>query len=314
MLNRVTWKSVRVSSVCASVVASASVSASTIVWLCALGAVGTTGCRGSSADEETGQIGAEIGEVMSSVDESAQGGATTALMWPTPLELRGPRWRGVLSALLPSANAATCGDTAFGACTAGVRTRSFDDCSIGLARLAGSATLSFSKNPLCVMAADGDTVTRTANFTLTGLYGGTLAVTSPGGGQTLGKTATGFAYTVGGLERVLTGPGGHQLFDVSTRTTTPLEITGTSRADRVIVSGALEITHHLAGYKVTLVPDHLTWASTCTCAVSGSLTGTLSGGKHDGKSATVTLTGCGEASIAIDGQTDSITLDRCMAI
>ena len=147
-----------------------------------------------------------------------------------------------------------------------------------------------------------------------GLYGGTLAVTSPGGGQTLGKTATGFAYTVGGLERVLTGPGGHQLFDVSTRTTTPLEITGTSRADRVIVSGALEITHHLAGYKVTLVPDHLTWASTCTCAVSGSLTGTLSGGKHDGKSATVTLTGCGEASIAIDGQTDSITLDRCMAI
>jgi hypothetical protein len=309
MLNRPASKSSRASSVSASVLASA------LAWLFgALGAAGTTGCRASSADEETGQIGAEIGEVMSSVDESADGGATTALMWRTPLELRGPSWRGVLASLLPSANAATCGDTAFGACTAGVRTRSFNDCSIGLARLAGSAALSFSKNPLCVMVAAGDTVTRTANFTLTGLYGGTLAVTSPGGGQTLGKTATGFAYTVGGLERVLTGPAGRQIFDVSTRTTTPLEITGTSRADRVIVSGALEITHHLAGYKVTLVPDHLAWASGCTCAVSGSLTGTLSGGKHDGKSATVTLTGCGEASITIAGQTDSITLDRCMAI
>jgi hypothetical protein len=273
------------------------------------------GCRSSAADEETGQVAAQVGEVMSSLDDAAQGGAATAMMmWRTPPELRGPRWRGLLESLLPSASAATCGDTSFTACTAGTRTRSFNDCSIGLATLNGTATLAFSKNPLCVVAAAMDSVTRTADFTLTGLYGGTLTVTSPGGGQTLTRTATGFDYAVGGLERVLKGPAGRTLFDVTTTTTTPLAITGTSRADRVIVSGALAITHHLAGYTVTLAPDHLAWSPTCTCAISGSLTGTISGGAHDGKSATVTLTGCGEASITFAGQTDSVTLDRCMAI
>jgi hypothetical protein len=39
--------------------------------------------------------------------------------------------------------------------------------------------------------------------------------------------------------------------------------------------------------------------------------GTVSGGKHDGKSATVMLTGCGDAAVTLDGQTDTVTLDRC---
>ena len=47
----------------------------------------------------------------------------------------------------------------------------------------------------CTVLTAGDAVTRTADFTLTGLYGGTLEVTSPGGGQTLTKTADGFQYT-----------------------------------------------------------------------------------------------------------------------
>ena len=35
------------------------------------------------------------------------------------------------------------------------------------------------------------------------------------------------------------------------------------------------------------------------------------GGKLDGKSASVTLTGCGQAEVDIDGQTETVTLDRC---
>jgi hypothetical protein len=276
------------------------------------------GCR-KTADDETAQIGAAVGEVMSSLDESSQGGTTTAMlpalpMLRTPDALRGPAWRRALDAVFPSAYAAACGDTAFSACSAGARTRTFSACSLGLATLDGTVTLSFSAAPLCVVLAANDAVTRTADFTLTGLYGGTLAVTSPGGGQTLTKTATGFEYSVAGMERVLTGPGGRTLFDVSTRTTAPIVVTGSSRADLVIVSGALEVTHHLAGYKVTLTPSNLAWTATCNCAVSGSLTGTVSGGKHDGKSATVTLTGCGDADVTIDGQTDSITLDRCTTL
>jgi hypothetical protein len=38
------------------------------------------------------------------------------------------------------------------------------------------------------------------------------------------------------------------------------------------------------------------------------------GGGQDGKSATVTLTGCGEADVTIAGVTESITLDRCVGI
>ena len=137
-------------------------------------------------------------------------------------------------------------------------------------------------------------------------------MTSPGGGQTLTKTADGFEYRVGGMERVLTGPGGRTLFDVATRTTAPIVVTGSSRADLKIVSGSFEIDHKVAGYKVTLTADNLAWTSSCNCASSGTLSGTVSGGKHDGKSASVTITGCGEADVTIDGDTESVSLDRCV--
>ncbi len=117
------------------------------------------------------------------------------------------------------------------------------------------------------------------------------------------------------MERVLTLASGRTLFDIGTATSTPLTITGSSRADMVMVGGTLVVTHHLAGYSVSLTPDHLTWTPTCNCASSGSLTGTVSGGgKDDGKSATVTITGCGTADVTVDGNTDSVTMERCAAI
>jgi hypothetical protein len=272
-------------------------------------------CRKQSlADQD--QIGAAVGEVMASADESTKGSGATAQLpiLRMPEEMRGPLWRQVFDGVVRTAYAGSCVQSPFASCVAGVRTRTFDTCSVGAATLDGSVTLMFSDTTSCAVAAVGDMVNRTASFTLTGPYGGTLAVSAPGGGQTLTKTATGFDYAVPGMERVLTGPGGHTLFDISTRTTTPIQITGSSRADLVIVSGALEVTHHLAGYKVTLVPQNLSWSTTCNCAVSGSLSGTVSGGKHDGKSALVTLTGCGQADVTVDGDTESVTLDRCASI
>jgi hypothetical protein len=279
-----------------------------------------TGCR-KSADDESSQVGAAIGELMSSVDESSQDGTLTAAaqfaplpVTHTPEELRGPLWRRALDLAIPAAYAGACADTRFTACNAGTRTRTFTNCAVGAATLDGSVSLAFSATPLCVLAEAGQSITRTADFTLTGLYGGTLAVTSPGGGQTLTKTAAGYTYAVGGMQRVLKGPAGRTVFDISTSTTTPLQITGSSRADLTIVSGALQVTHHLAGYAVTFTPSNLAWSAHCNCAVSGSLTGTVSGGKHDGKSATVTLKGCGEAEVTIGTETDEVTLDRCTAI
>jgi hypothetical protein len=269
-------------------------------------------CRKQTlADQD--QIGASIGEVMASVDESTKGSGATARLpiLRMPDEMKGPLWRQVFDGVVHTAYAAACVQSSFGTCTAGARTRTFDNCAIGPATLDGMVTLTYSDTNSCTVAVAGDSVNRTASFTLTGPYGGTLVVSSPGGGQTLTKTAVGFDYSVPGMERVLTGPGGHTLFDIGTKTTAPIHVTGTSRADLVIVSGALEVSHNLAGYKVTLSPQNLTWSASCNCAVSGTLTGTVSGGKHDGQSASVTLTGCGQAEVTIDGESDSVTMDRC---
>jgi len=281
------------------------------VLLVAMMVSAAAGCR---KKDEADQIGESVGEAMSSLDESVAGGAATAMLpyRRMPDELKGPLWRRAMDGVIPSAYAATCWEPTFSACNAsGVRTKDFGGCTIGGATLDGTVTLTFNR-PLCVVLTAGDAVTRTADLTLTGLYGGTLEVTSPGGGQTLTKTAAGFDYTVGGMERVLTGPGGRTLFDIATRTTAPIVVTGSSRADLKIVSGSLEVDHKVAGYKVTLTADNLAWTSSCNCATSGTLTGTVSGGRFDGKSASVTLTGCGEADVTIGGETESVSLDRCM--
>jgi hypothetical protein len=274
-------------------------------------------CRREAASDQA-QIGAAVGEVLAGIDESTRGSGATAQLpafpiFHPPAELKGPLWRRALDGVVPSAYAAgACAQSLFAACTAGQRTRQLEACAVGAVTVDGVVTLAFSDPSSCQVASTGDWVNRTAELTLTGPYGGTLAITSAGGGQTLIKTAAGFDYSVQGMERVLTGPGGHTLFDVATRTITPISLTGSSRADLVIVAGVLEVTHKLAGYKVTLTAQNIAWASTCNCAVSGRLTGAVSGGgKLDGKTAAVDITACGEAEVTVDGQTESVTLDRC---
>jgi hypothetical protein len=268
-------------------------------------------CLKQALDDQE-QVGAASGEVMASLDESLDGRATTAFLTPAPL--RGPLWRRALDALEPSAWAASCLASTFSPCATGVRTRTFDACTVGPSTLDGTVTLTFTRAAVCALATADDAVTRTADFTLTGPYGGTLAVSSPGGGQTLTKTAAGFSFAVAGMERVLTGPGGRTLFDIATHTAAPFVVTGSSRADLVIASGTLVVEHKLAGYTVTLEASNLTWQPTCNCAVSGTLTGQVAGGQLSGKSATVTLKGCGHADVTIGGDTESVTLDRCAGI
>jgi hypothetical protein len=277
------------------------------------------GCRKGGVSDQ-GQIGAAVGEVMASADESANGGTTTALLPALPVlrapdVLRPPLWRRAMDALSPIsiAHAASCLPVNYSACASGVRTATFANCDVGIITVDGSINLTFSDAAACNIATVGDNVNRTGSLTLSAL-GGSLAITTPGGGQTLTRTATGFTFAVPGMERVLTLPSGRTLFDISTMTTSPLVINGTSRADMVIAGGTLVVTHNLAGYSVALTPDNLTWTPTCNCASSGSLSGTVSGGKDDGKSATVTLTGCGTADVTIDGDTESVTLDRCSTI
>jgi len=120
------------------------------VLLSALALTVFAGCR--KTDDEDGQIGAAVGEVMSGVDESTQGGTTTAMLPVFPIhrlpdQLKAPAWKRAADALLPSAYAAACGDTAFSACANGVRTRTFSDCTVGLATVSGQTSLTFSSAP-----------------------------------------------------------------------------------------------------------------------------------------------------------------------
>jgi hypothetical protein len=77
--------------------------------------------------------------------------------------------------------------------------------------------------------------------------------------------------------------------------------------------GELEITHNIAGYTTVLQPVNLTWSSTCNCPVSGSWNGQV---KKDGtqKDFMITLTGCGTATVAVDGGSSDISFDRCVGI
>jgi hypothetical protein len=122
-----------------------------------------------------------------------------------------------------------------------VRTKDFGGCAIGGATLDGTVTLTFNR-PLCVVLTAGDAVTRTADLTLTGRYGGHAGdhVTGRRSGRWT-KTAEGFEYSVGGMERVLTGARAAARCSTSRprRTTAPIVVTGSSRADLKIGFGQL---------------------------------------------------------------------------
>jgi hypothetical protein len=162
------------------------------------------------------------------------------------------------------------------------------------------------------MAATSAYVTRTADFTLVGPRGGTIAVTAPNGGQKVTRTATGFTYSVGGMKRVATGAGGATLFDVETKTLSDITITGATRATRNVNGGELEVKHLRRGYTIVLAPENLQWSGTCNCPVSGKLTGTVT----DGGTGTVTLemTGCGTATLTTPNDSENITFERCGSI
>ncbi len=267
-----------------------------------------TACgRGLDEQEEYAQA---VGDVMSSLDESsgATGGGFSFL------EMREPRYfKESGFSLIPEAAAASCLTTAFSGCSSGLKTRSFGSCTLGLGRttLSGNVTLAFTDSG-CSMATVGASVTRTADFMVTGRRGATLTVSSPGGGQTVTRTSGGFNYSVGGMKRVLRQSSGDTIADIETRTLSAITLTGATRANRVITGGQLEIKNLTKGTTLVLSPNNVAWSSTCNCAVSGSFSGSTSGDQEEGF--TLTITGCGTATVEAGGSSEEVTFDRCSGV
>lgn len=280
-----------------------------VVVLCGL----ILACGRKNDEEEVAQA---AGDVLASADEGLEGGGLALLRAPylnRPEFRERTLFRTLVDAAIPSAEAAgRCFTETFSACANGVRTRTFDQCTLGPSTLEGSVTLTFSDAAGCTVNDANESVTRAADFTLTGPRGGTLKVSAPGGGQKLTRGTDSWKYSVLGMQRVAADKNGKKLFDVSTKTLSDVTITGQNRANRVLNGGELEISHNLANYKVVLSPENLTWSSACNCPVSGKLNGTASGSVSG--SFVVEMTGCGTAKVTNDGETKDVTLDRCASL
>ncbi len=138
-------------------------------------------------------------------------------------------------------------------------------------------------------------------------------MSAPGGGQTVTRTSSGFDYSVGGMKRVLKDSDGETIADIETRTLSTISVTGTSRSNRVMNGGQLEIKNLTRGTTAVLTPSNLTWASTCNCAVSGSLSGSTSGDESF-DDFTITITGCGTANVSSGGKSEDVEFDRCTGV
>jgi hypothetical protein len=271
----------------------------------------STAC-GSGVTSGDTQLAGGVGDAMASLDETASGAKLSRLELLPIRSLPGALTPGfrrqIMDGLFPKAYAESCWLESFSACANGVETRTFSDCNIGPLTLNGNVALTWS-DPSCVLVAAGDSVTRTGDFTVSDYQGGALAITSAGGGQELTFNGTSYSYAVPGMERIATTAGGTKLFDISTSTTTPLGVSGASRAARVVNGGTLVVQHNLLHTNVALTPDNLTWSADCNCPVSGSWNGVL-GGSASG-SYTLALTGCGTATLTVNGRGENIELDRC---
>ena len=268
--------------------------------------------------EETAQ---QVGDVMASIDES--GGSSGAYgmfrlqgeekMFAriAPAAFR----KSFADYVLPEARATLCAaSSTYTSCTNNVITHDLNGCTIGSATLNGTVTLTWTDaavNNVCAISADGHSITREPNFTLTGRRGGTMTVTKLFTGQVIARTSTGvFSFANDGIRRVISY-NGNTLFDYTTSTPNgTLTITGLNRNGRTLTStgGAyLRVTNNTSGVRCDYIPSNVTWANTCTCAKSGSWSANCS----DGSSSTLTLTGCGTATFTLGSETQSVTFDRC---
>ena len=229
----------------------------------------------------------------------------------------------VESLLYGSAKAANCARAFDQTCNTGVKTATYSDCAITARNfsLNGSVTLTYSSNS-CLLGV-GDYVTRTYDDTISGPRGGAIQTTSAlranylgtqigGGGKLTHTSATVWTMDLMGKHKIGTR-NSRTLFDVSARTTTPIQVTNTlSRSGRTITAGAIEVSHNLAKFTATMTVNAsqpLVWSSLCCHPISGSFdavyTGSVTG------SSTVTFNGCGTAQLSKDGTTRTLSLGYC---
>jgi hypothetical protein len=262
----------------------------------------------SVVDPETAAIESAVSLISGMADDQA--GSSYAII--------SEGWKQ--QALLPAAFASGCSRAVYNTCSSGVKSETYLNCNPGLSNfsLNGNVTLTYN-NSICDMNTLGANVTRTYNVKISGPRGGELSISSNsksdytgntyGGGGKITVTNTGWNLDILGKHKVLSFKE-KTLYDVSTRTVTPLVITGSlARASRNINAGELQVNHNKAAFSALFSPQNLQWSNSCCHPISGSLNVVWSGTKTG--TATVSFQGCGQAQVNENGQTKDIELSYC---
>jgi hypothetical protein len=257
----------------------------------------------------------QVGDVMASIDEMGGSSGSYAMMLGEQKVFARHNTENLkdrlLKSLLPKAMAATCSSSTFGSCTNNRIVRNFNDCNIGNAVFSGTVTLDYvdaATDNTCAPSATGNTISRDPDFTISGLHSATYTVSKTGTyGQRLTRTgASALDFSNDGIRRVIK-IGTATVADYTTTTTSNIGVTGNARSGRVISGGNLHVVNNSSGTSCDFVPSNVTWNSTCGCPVSGSWLASCS----SGKTGSLTITSCGEATYTIDGQDSAVSFDRC---
>jgi hypothetical protein len=270
------------------------------------------------------EIGNQLGDIMATIDEAGRGNTNIVNYKPTldrynvsPKQMVAVE--NAFEILFPKAEAAACGAAQFSACSSNQVLRSFNSCTIGGYTLNGSTLMTWTGGSGCTLSGLSQSIRITPSYTVsgnnmtltstnTGTYGSTLTWASGSG------TTRVMNYTSDGISRTLRY-NGTTLLDIDTRTNSPITVTGSARANRVLSSspGALEGVNNTTSESCTFQPSGVTWAANnCNCATSGSWVGTCSSlGTFQ-----MTITGCGLAAIYYTqsgtSKQQAISLDRCV--
>lgn len=281
------------------------------------------GSQEEASVDISSELASQVGDFMASIDESyGSTGSTFSVeqsainnqlnsellflekISPTPLSLQ------IGQKLIPFANAASCFGQGFSGCAAGVNTRTFNSCTVGAATFTGSVAINWVSSGACMEVAGANTVRRNPNFSVS-KSGATVSIYKTGtNGQEITWTGTAspkiVTVTSDGIRRTATADGA-TVYDVSTSTVGSITVSGTTRIGRRISSGTLRFTNHLNGEVCDITPSNVVWGSNCTCATAGSWSGncTINGAFN------VTVSSCGAGTVTYNGQSRSVTFDRC---
>ena len=290
------------------------------LWVGAMGLVLLSGCQailpvsGSSEVVLADELARTVGDAMAGIDEV--GGATGEISLRTPRPLNSsPHILAFWSRSLPTAQAANCYGQGYSTCTANFVQRNFNGCTLaGVYVLTGTVDLTWVGSASnCALTGTGGSIRRSPSFTLSGGAGGTLSVSKSGSlGQVLtwvsgSGTNKVFNYENDGIRRVVSN-GSRTLSDVTTTTTSPITVSGTRRSGRLLTGGTLRLTNNLTSETCTLAPQNVQWSAGCTCASSGTWSGTCSSTGNFNLS----ITSCGGGVVTYNGQNRSVSMDRCV--